>query len=324
MTNAPLEEYTFAGDDVVVPFAVEALDMRGRAVQVGPMLDTILKRHEYPQDVGFLLGEMIVLTILLGTSLKFDGNFILQTQSEGPVSLAVVDFSTPDSVRAYARYDKTKLEEAVEKGAVSPRELLGDGIMAMTIDQGPDMQRYQGIVALDGISLEDAAHQYFRQSEQIPTRVKLSVAQVMKVDEGSDEVETSWRAGGVISQFLPESEDRIVIRDLPSGAEDEEDEFDDDDAWVEVTALMDTIGADELTDPQISVERLLYRLFNERGVRVFEGMPVLDKCTCSREKVVALVRTFKDDPEKPMQDDEEFTTVCEFCGTKYTVSASEV
>ncbi len=324
MSNAPSEEYTFAGDDVVVPFAVEALDMRGRAVQVGPMLDTILKRHEYPQDVGFLLGEMIVLTILLGTSLKFDGNFILQTQSDGPVSLAVVDFSTPDSVRAYARYDEKKLEEAVEKGAVSPRELLGEGIMAMTIDQGADMQRYQGIVALDGISLEDAAHQYFRQSEQIPTRIKLSVAQVMKVGEDSDEVETSWRAGGVISQFLPESEDRIVVRDLPSGADDEEDEIDDDDAWVEVTALMDTIGADELTDPQISVERLLYRLFNERGVRVFEGMPVLDKCTCSREKVVALVRTFKDDPEKPMQDDEEFTTVCEFCGTKYTVSASEV
>ncbi len=324
MSNAPSEEYTFAGDDVVVPFAVEALDMRGRAVQVGPMLDTILKRHEYPQDVGFLLGEMIVLTILLGTSLKFDGNFILQTQSEGPVSLAVVDFSTPDSVRAYARYDEKKLGEAVENGAVSPRELLGEGIMAMTIDQGPDMQRYQGIVALDGISLEDAAHQYFRQSEQIPTRIKLSVAQVMKVGEGSDEVETSWRAGGVISQFLPESEDRIVIRDLPSGADDEDDEIDDDDAWLEVTALMDTIGADELTDPQISVERLLYRLFNERGVRVFEGMLVLDKCTCSREKVVALVRTFKDDPEKPMHDDEEFTTVCEFCNTKYTVLASEV
>ena len=322
--NTDNNDYQFAGDDVVVPFAVEPLDIRGRSVHLGPMLDAILKRHEYPQDIAFLMGEMIVLTVLLGTSLKFEGNFILQTQSDGPVSLAVVDFSTPDAIRAYARYNKEDFEEALKAGKTSPRELLGEGIMAMTIDHGVEMQRYQGIVKLDGISLEEAAHQYFQQSEQIPTRVKLSVAQILRASEDGSVTETSWRAGGILTQFLPESEERIKHRDLPSGAEDEEDDFDEDDSWLEATALMDTVGDDELTDPQINVERLLYRLFHEHGVRVFEGTPVLDKCTCSREKVVSLVRSFKDDPEKPLKPDESFTTVCEFCSTSYTVSASEV
>ncbi len=322
--NPEAAEYKFAGDDVVVPFAVEPLDIRGRAVHLGPMLDTILKRHEYPQDIAFLMGEMISLAVLLGTSLKFEGNFILQTQSDGPVSLAVVDFSTPDSIRAYARYNKADFEEALKQGKTSPRDLLGEGIMAMTIDHGVEMQRYQGIVKLDGISLEEAAHEYFRQSEQIPTRIKLSVAQILRPSEDGSITETSWRAGGVLAQFLPESEDRIRQRDLPSGAEDEEDDFLPDEAWAEASALMDTVGDDELTDPQINIERLLYRLFHEHGVRVFEGTKVLDKCTCSREKVVSLVRSFKDDPEKPLEPDENFTTVCEFCSTSYTVSANEV
>ena len=317
-------EYQFAGDDVVIPFAVEPLDIRGRAVQLGPMLDTILKRHKYPQDIAFLMGEMIVLAVLLGTSLKFEGNFILQTQSEGPVSLAVVDFSTPDAIRAYARYNKADFEEALKSGKTSPRDLLGDGIMAMTIDHGAEMQRYQGIVKLDGISLEEAAHEYFKQSEQIPTRIKLSVAQILRPSENNEETQTSWRAGGLLTQFLPESEDRIKQHDLPSGAEDEDEEYSADDAWVEAIALMDTVGDDELTDPQLNIERLLYRLFHEHGVRVFEGTPVFDKCTCSREKVVSLVKNFKDDPEKPMKPDETFKTTCEFCNTSYEVSASEV
>ncbi len=324
-TQTDPADYTFVGDDVVVPFAVEPLDVRGRAVQVGPMLDTLLKRHGYPEDVCFLMGELIVLSVLLGTSLKFDGNFILQTQSDGPVSLAVVDFSTPGSVRAYARFDQAAIDAAVAAGKASPRELLGNGIMAMTIDQGEHTQRYQGIVALDGTSLEEISHQYFRQSEQIPTRVRLTVAQIMRRDAESGNVESGWRAGGILTQFLPEASDRLKTRDLPSGREDEdEDTTQDDDAWVEASALMDTIGDDELSDPQINVERLLYRLFNEHGVRVFDGAPIQERCTCSREKVIALVKTFDDDPEKPRPEGEGFQTKCEFCGILYDIAPEEL
>lgn len=315
------DEYQFVGDDVVVPFAVEPLDIRGRAIQIGPLIDTILKRHDYPQDVGFLLAELVTLTVILGSSLKFDGNFILQTQSEGPVSLAVVDFSTPGSVRAYARFDEALLEEARKTGKTSPRELLGAGALAMTIDQGPQTQRYQGIVALDGISLEEVAHQYFRQSEQIPTRVRLSVAQIVRRGEDGT-AQMSWRAGGIIAQFFPDSPSRVVVRDLPGGSGDDMDEPAEDDAWVEASSLIATIAEDELTDPHIGSERLLYRLFNEHGVRVFEGIEVAERCSCSREKVVAMLRSFDDPHER--NENEDVVTKCEFCSTVYEIPVSDL
>ncbi|MEO0327611.1 MAG: Hsp33 family molecular chaperone [Pseudomonadota bacterium] len=327
MTIPTPDSYELAGDDVVVPFAVEPLDVRGRAIQLGPMLDKILKRHEYPNPICHLLGEQIALTILLGSSLKFQGNFILQTQSDGPVSLTVVDFTTPGFVRAYARFDTETIDDVIASGKTSPLELLGQGVMAMTIDQGPDMQRYQGIVPLDGTSVEEAAHQYFRQSEQIPTRVRLSVAQIMRRADDGSSVETTWRAGGIITQFLPESEERVRIRDLPSGADDDEfDDGDEDDAWVEASELMDTVGDDEITDPQINSERLLYRLFNEHGVRVFPGQGVEDRCSCSREKVISLVREFGDDDDAEVKSGkrEDVTTKCEFCGTVYVITADEL
>ena len=316
--------FEFAGDDVVVPFAVEPLDIRGRAIQVGPMLDSILERHDYPEDVAFLASELIVLAILLGSSLKFEGHFILQTQSSGPVSLAVVDFATPNSLRAYVRYDATAVDKAAREGRAAPRELLGDGVMALTIDQGDQMQRYQGIVQLDGTTLEEVAHQYFRQSEQIPTIVKLSVARIMRPSSSGAGSENRWRAGGLIVQFFPDSEARIPVRDLPGGRDDYVEETADDQAWTEAGALVDTVGDDELTDPQINVERLLYRLFNEHGVRVFEGTRIYDKCTCSREKVISLVKSFDDDPGKPLGADGKFETKCEFCSKVYLISKDEL
>src|SRR6516225_10112946 len=157
-------------DDAVIPFEVNALDLRGRMTRMGPALDEILHKHDYPAPVGKLLGEAIVLTTLLGSAVKFDGRFILQTQTDGPVSFMVVDFQAPDRLRAYARFDADRLGDAKDSGT-----LLGRGHLAMTIDQGPDMSRYQGLVALDGKGLEHAAHEYFLRSEQIPTRVRLAV-----------------------------------------------------------------------------------------------------------------------------------------------------
>src|ERR1041385_7744164 len=188
-------------DDAVLPFEVAALDLRGRLTRLGPALDEILNQHDYPPAVGKLLGEAIVLTTLLGSSLKFDGRFILQTQSDGPVSFLIVDFQAPDRLRAYARYDRTRLKDAKDSGS-----LLGKGHLAMTIDQGPDMSRYQGLVALDGGGLEEAAHEYFLRSEQIPTRVRIAVGEEWRGGEGGKH---RWRAGGLLVQFLPKrSEER--------------------------------------------------------------------------------------------------------------------
>src|SRR6201746_2210686 len=172
-------------DDAVLPFEVAALDLRGRLTRLRPAVDELLKKHDYPAPVGKLLGEAIVLTTLLGSSLKFDGRFILQTKTDGPVSFLIVDFQAPDKLRAYARFDAKRLKPGLDAGA-----LLGHGHLAMTIDQGPDMSRYQGLVALEGGSLEDAAHEYFLRSEQIPTRARLAGAEEMRAGERRPR----WRA----------------------------------------------------------------------------------------------------------------------------------
>src|ERR1700759_4725687 len=185
-------------DDAVLPFEVDALDLRGRLTRLGPALDDILTKHDYPAPVGKLLGEAIVLTTLLGSSLKFDGRFILQTQTDGPVSFLVVDFQAPDRLRAYARYDEARLKDAKES-AKDTGTLLGRGHLAMTIDQGPDMSRYQGLVALTGGSLEEAAHEYFLRSEQIPTRVRLAVGEEWSGGKHR------WRAGGLLTPFFPKA-----------------------------------------------------------------------------------------------------------------------
>ena len=324
--NRPSElgEFGFAGDDRVVPFQVEGLDVRGRAVQIGPLLNAILARHDYPEPVARLLAEAIVLTVLIGTSLKFEGKFTVQTKSDGPVDLLVADFASPENVRAYARFDEERLAEAVAAGRTSPEQLLGAGVLALTLDQGNFMQPYQGIVPLDGASLEDIAGVYFRQSEQIPTRVRLGAAEFFDRDEEGRPRRT-WRAGGLIAQFLPEAPERMRHSDLHGGDGDNGDRpHAEDDAWAEARALVDTIDADELTDPQIGAERLLYRLFHERGVRVYEPNAVYDRCSCSREKIKDVLSSFSQEEIDASQTDGAITVTCEFCSTTYRYEAAEV
>ncbi|WP_294640281.1 Hsp33 family molecular chaperone [uncultured Aureimonas sp.] len=320
-----LGEFGFAGDDAVVPFAVEALDARGRAVQLGSMVDTILARHDYPEPAARLLAEMIVLTVLLGTSLKFDGKFIAQTQTDGPVDLLVVDFTMPSSVRAYARFDADRLAQAIEAKRVESAELLGNGVLALTIDQGAHMQRYQGIVELSGASLEAVAETYFRQSEQIPTTVRLAVARIARRQDGGG-FSQGWRAGGLIAQFLPEAPERMRMADLPGGDAPEGAEVEayaEDDAWTEVQALVGTVEPSELADPDVGVERLLFRLFHERGVRVFPATPVRDDCSCNREKIRGVLQGFSADDLAHSTQDGRIQVTCEFCGEAYEFSPDE-
>ncbi|MDM9619178.1 Hsp33 family molecular chaperone [Rhizobium sp. S96] len=321
---ATLGEFDFAGDDHVVPFQVEGLDVRGRAVQLGPMLDAILERHNYPAPVARLLAEVIALTVLLGTSLKFEGKFTVQTKSDGPVDLLVADFSTPENVRAYARFDQGLLDAAIAAGETEPEQLLGKGMLAFTIDQGKFSQPYQGIVALDGATLEDIAGTYFRQSEQIPTRVRLAAAELFDRDE-KGKARHRWRAGGLVAQFLPEAPERMRQSDLHGGDGDTgTSQHREDDAWAEARSLVETIHADELTDPQVGTERLLFRLFHERGVRVYEPRAVFDRCSCSREKIKGVLKGFSADEIEASQEDGQIAVTCEFCSTTYRYEVEEV
>ncbi|MER8971009.1 MULTISPECIES: Hsp33 family molecular chaperone [unclassified Mesorhizobium] len=318
-----LGEFGYAGDDHVVPFEVGPLDVRGRTVQLGPMLDAILSRHDYPEPVARLLAEACVLTVLLGTSLKFEGKFILQTRTDGPVDMLVADFSTPHALRAYARFDADRLQALTSAGETSPQTLLGRGVLALTIDQGAHTQRYQGIVQLDGVTLEDAARTYFRQSEQIPTDLRLSVAKLLTPGVGG--AREQWRAGGLLAQFLPQSAERMRVPDLPGGDGDPREEIHDptDNSWQELLALVGTIEPTELIDPTIGAERLLYRLFHEHGVRVFGGVPVADQCSCSREKIHGILEGFSAEEIRDSTEDGSIHVACEFCSKQYDFDPAE-
>ncbi|MEJ2374558.1 MAG: Hsp33 family molecular chaperone [Pseudolabrys sp.] len=312
-------------DDIVTPFEVAKLDLRGRVVRLGPVVDEILDKHGYPPPVAKLVGEAVVLTVMLGSALKIDGRFILQTHTDGPVRMLVVDFTSPGKVRACAKFDKTRIAEAIASGEASPGALLGHGHLAMTIDQGPDMSRYQGLVPLEGGSLEDAAHEYFRRSEQIPTQVRLAVAEELRQAEGG--ASHRWRAGGIMLQFLPKAPERARVADFDPGDAPEGmevPEAQEDDAWVEGRALVSTVEDLELIDPGLSSERLVYRLFHQPGVRVFQPGDVRAECSCTRGTVEAMLKSFSQDDRDHMVEDGKISVTCEFCSTNYLFEPCEV
>jgi molecular chaperone Hsp33 len=321
-TRAPAE---VSADDTVQPFEVSALDLRGRVVRLGPAVDTILSGHDYPQPVAKLLGEAIVLGVLLGTALKFEGRFILQTKTDGPVRMLVVDFMTPDRVRACAQFDKDAVARAISAGSADAGALLGRGHLAMTIDQSGAKSRYQGLVALEGGTLEDAAHEYFLRSEQIPTRVRLAVAEEFLAASGG--ATHRWRAGGMLLQFVPRAPERARVADLDPGdapAGTARHTIREDDAWVEGRSLVETVEDVELIDPALSSERLLYRLFHERGVRVFRSIDLRAQCSCSRESVEAMLRSFSQTDRDDMVEKGKISVTCGFCSQTYVFEPADV
>jgi molecular chaperone Hsp33 len=299
-----------AHDDRVLPFAVEALDLRGRLVRLGPAVHSILSHYDYPLQVARLLGEAAALTVLLGSLLESHGRFQLQTRSDGPVDMLVVDYDAPGRLRGFARFDAGEIG-AGPIGA--PGALLGRGHLALTIEREEDAARYQGVVALEGGGLAEAAHAYFRQSEQIPSFVRLAVAESVTPSG------RSWRAGGLLLQYLPAGGFGSRSRDLPPGDAPPHvaaSPFIEDDAWLEGLALAETIEDHELVDPALSGERLLYRLFHERGVKVFPEREIAEFCRCSNERIENMLRSFSPQERQDMVGDNgKIGVTCEFCRT---------
>jgi molecular chaperone Hsp33 len=314
-----------SADDTILPFEVATLDLRGRVVRLGPAVDDILRRHAYPGPVAKLLGEAIVLTVLLGSVLKFDGRFILQTKSDGPVRMLVVDYTTPDKVRALASFDKERVAAAIAEGKTDAGALLGQGHLAMTVDQGTEKSRYQGLVALEGKDLEHAAHEYFLRSEQIPTRVRLAVGEELSAT--ADGAHHRWRAGGILLQFVPKSPERARVPDLDPGDAPEgtaAHSLPEDDAWIEGRSMLATVEDVELLDSAVSAERLVYRLFHERGVRVFRSRTLSAQCSCSRPNVENMLKSFSQDDRDHMVENGKITVTCEFCNSTYVFDPAQV
>ena len=310
---------TVINDDEVVSFQIEDLDVRGSVVKLGPLLDSLLSRHRYPDPVAQLLSEVIVLTILLGTSMKLDGTFIVQTKSDGPVDMLVASLKSPNSIRAYARYKDDGLKHAVAQGKTAPAQLLGSGLLAMTIDQGIEAKVYQGVVQLDGSSLEDIAKSYFHRSEQIPSEVRLTAKKIERTRNSRKS--EYWRGGGLLLQFLPDARiDKQSQRAFDEDGKNEIANFEvqpNKNLWYNASILAKTVKYSEILDPNISNNTLIYRLFNEHETVVFPGRVIFDKCTCSRERIYTILQNFTAEEISECTEHGVVRVNCEFCSKSY-------
>ncbi len=307
-------------DNFVLPFQTLASGVSGRVVRLGGTVDDILGRHAYPDAVSQALGEALALTAMLGSQLKFSGKLILQTKTDGPLGFIVVNHEDPGFLRGYASFDADRLAALTPtNGALLAQgALLGTGHLAMTIDPGGDMDRYQGIVALDNTTLSGAALEYFRQSEQLPTFIKLAVARHFAGGVWR------WRAGGLMLQHLTaEGGDTIPERD--DGTDSGWVLGADDDNWRRVEMLASTVEDHELLDPMLSSERLLYRLFHEEGVTVAPALPIAMRCRCARETVGVFLKSFGAEELSDMREtDGTITVTCEFCTTPYRFTGEDL
>ncbi|MEE2525466.1 Hsp33 family molecular chaperone [Hyphobacterium sp. HN65] len=285
-------------DDIVAVFQVDGYSARGRMARMGAVLEDIVSAHDHPVAVRRLTGEAVLLAALIGDSLKFDGRLIIQANGDGPVSFVVAEWNSGGAVRGFAQYDGS----AVAEDAGVPG-LLGKGAFAMTIDPGEGMERYQGVVALEGETLARCAERYFEQSEQTPTRIKLAVGQDMQAGGGS-----VWRGGGAVLQQIAADETR---------GDPKED-------WDHCRALFETIKDDELIDPDISAATLIYRLFHEDGAHLFEPRQLRKHCPCTRERLVRVLASFSDDDQSEMEKDGKIGMTCEYCNKLFEFTPEDI
>lgn len=300
-TSDPLGEH----DDLIAGFQVEGRAVRGRIIRLGPVIDQILSSHDYPEPVARMLGEAVMIAALIGNALKFDGRLIVQATGKGPMAFIVAEYVTGEGVRGYAKIDRDAYEKAAAErgdGESWVKALLGDGMLALTIDQGEKMERYQGVVPLEGDTLAACAETYFQQSEQTPTRLRVAVGEEWDADG------RRWRAGGALLQAVAGDETR--------GSVDED--------WQHCRVLFETVEDAELLDADLSAGGLLYRLFNEDGVRIFEPTPIQRRCSCEHERLKRIVASFSEDDQAHMVVDGQVVMTCEYCNRDWTFTADEI
>jgi len=302
-----------AWDDSVLPFQLDASDIRGRVARLDGVLDGILKQHAYPPTVEALVAEMALLTALIGQTVKLRWKLSLQVQTNGPVRMIATDYYAPQSegaaaqIRAYASFDADRLDGG------APFDQLGEGYFAILIDQGSDMKPYQGITPLTGGSLSTSAEAYFAQSEQLPTRFSLSFGR--SSEPGMPE---HWRAGGVMLQHMPKASSlKAGQKGTVDGTEEE--------SWTRANILLNTVEDLELIGPMVPPTDLLVRLFHQEEPRVFDAQMVRFGCTCSEERVRKSLSIYSAKEIGTMITDDGLVTAdCQFCGAHYVLDPASV
>ena len=291
-----------AWDDSLLPFQLDKSDIRGRFVRLDGALNRILSQHAYPAPVARLVAEAVVLTALIGQTIGFKAKLSLQIRGNGPIRLIATDYFAPEEdgeagrVRAYASFDEARISTA------DPFSQLGQGMFAVLIDQGTGQAPYQGITPLNAGSLANCAETYFAQSEQLPTRFALSIA------EGK-----SWRAAGLVLQHMPKASPLKVVVELADPEADAEN-------WTRATIMLESVQAAEMIGPEVSPTELLFRLFHEDTPRVYDPRPLRFGCTCSEDKVRQSMSIYSAKDIATMTTDAgTLTADCQFCGTHFVL-----
>jgi len=291
-------------DDIVAPFSLDSAPVRGRIVRLGAAaLDPILRRHDYPPPVAMLLGEALCLATLVGSLLKAEGRLSVQAQGEGPVPLLVAEYAPGGALRGYARLGEGAGAALKRAQRLPPKELLGAGNLLITLDQGDGQPAYQGVVEINGATLAECAQNYFHESEQTDTGIALAVGEVIT------DVDRTWRAGGVLMQRL--------AGDAARGDTTED--------WRRASILFATVSDEELIDPALAADRLLYRLFHEEGVRMSEALALSDTCTCDEGRLSNVLRRFPpNELQELIEPDGLLHARCQFCSRTYLISPESV
>lgn len=288
--------------DFVAPFSMDLAPVRGRVARIASRaLDPILRRHDYPRPVAMLLGEALTLAALVGSLLKSDGRLVVQAQGAGPVTLLVAEHGAGGALRGYARLSDGAALSGAQR--LTPAALLGEGHLVLTLDRGGDAPAYQGTVALDGDTLAECAEGYFSVSEQTETRIALAVGEALAGDGAT------WRAGGMLLQKVAADDAR------GDPAED----------WARAGQLFATLTDEELIDPELPADRLLYRLFHQEGVRMAEPMALADRCTCDEARLAKVMRQFPPTELRELVEPDGFLHAkCQFCARSYLIAPGDV
>lgn len=295
-------------DDIVQPFQLENAVARGRLVRLGPAAREILNAHDYPDPVAGILAETLSLAALVAGIFMFDGLFSLQAKGDGPVGIVVADLTSDGALRGFAQFRAKEVAALGDKWKDGPvPHLLGSGYLSFTVDQGKESDRYQGIVELTGATLADCAHNYFHQSDQFDGVVKLTSGRNADGD---------WRTGGLLLQKMPP--EGMVLQSGDAADEDFEE------AWRRAVVLMSSSRDEELLDAALHPHDLLFRLFHEDGVRVFDPDNLEMRCRCSPERVENMLKSFPRAEIETLKIGDDVVVSCEYCGRDYRFSDKEL
>ncbi len=305
-------------DDIVLPFQIAPSGLQGRIVRLGPAVDTILRRHDYPGPVAVTLAEMVAIAAALAITLKYEGVFTMQIKGDGPVRLMVADVTTDGALRGYAQFDAAAVVALGTDRPSVPR-LFGAGYLAFTVDQGVHTERYQGIVELTGSTLAECAHHYFRQSEQFQAGLKAAAAEHVATDGTRH-----WRAGALMVQRLPpesaqgSAEGRDVETPFDVAGEEAEDN------WRRALMLAASATSAELVDPALPAWKLVDRLYLAEGVRIYRPHEMVHRCRCSRERVADVLRSLPPTELEDLKIDNKLEVRCEFCNTAHVFDSDDI